>query len=61
MKYNVSFIKNNVPQTNFIETDRSPVDIGHYYRDVKKVDYVCGITIATADDERPGKPCIKLD
>lgn len=59
-KYNVSFIKNGVPQTNLIETDKSPVEIGHYFRDVKHAEFVCGITIATADDERPGKPCTRI-
>lgn len=59
-KYNVTFEKNGVCQTNFVETDKSPVDVGLYYRDVKKVTHVFAVDYATADDERPGKPIVRI-
>lgn len=60
MKYNVSFCKNGIYQSNLVETEKSPVEIGYYFRDIKKADNVLGVTVATADDERPGKPVINI-
>lgn len=59
-RYNVSFKKNGIYQTNLVETDKSPVDVGLYYRDVEKADHVFGVDYATADDERPGKPIVRI-
>ncbi|MBR2212772.1 MAG: hypothetical protein IJ896_15220 [Fibrobacter sp.] len=59
-RYNVSFEKNGVYQSNLVETDKSPVEIGLYFRDVKKASHVFGVDFATRDDERPGKPVLKI-
>lgn len=59
-KYNVSYEHNGVFQTCFVKTNQSPVFIGHYFKEVKAADHVYGVSIATADDERPGKPCIEI-
>ena len=60
MLYEVTFEKNEVCQSNLVETEKSPVEIGHYFRDVKKTTYVFAIKIATSDSMRIGKPIIKL-
>lgn len=59
-KYNVSYERNGICQTCLVQTNESPVFIGQYFKDVKKADHVYGVEIATADDERPGKPCIEI-
>ena len=58
--YNVSFKKNGVYQTNLIETDKSPVDVGFYYRDIEKTSHVFNVDFATEDDDRPGKQIIRI-
>ena len=59
-RYNVSFEKNGIYQSNLVETNKTPVEIGLYYKDVEKANHVFGIDLATADDERPGKPVVKI-
>lgn len=58
--YEVDFLKNGVCQSHIVKTSKSPVEIGHYYRDVKHVDHVTGITVATADSMKPGKPIVTI-
>lgn len=58
--YNVSFLKNDVYQSNLVKTSKSPVEIAQYFIDVKHVHEVLGINIATADDNRPGKPVLEI-
>lgn len=59
-QYNVSYQKNGVFQTCLVKTNQSPVFVGHYFRDVRKATHVYAVDIATADDMRPGKPCIEI-
>lgn len=58
--YEVSFLKNGVYQNNIVNTNKSPVEIGHYFKDVIKSDHVTGISIAVADSMKPGKPIITI-
>ena len=60
MLYEVSFQRNDVPQSNLVETEKSPVDVGLWYRDVHKATHVFAVKIATADSMRPGKPVVKI-
>lgn len=57
--YEVGFIKNEIYQVNLVSTDKSPVEVGHYFRDVKNAN-VLSVDEATADDLRPGKPIIQI-
>lgn len=58
-KYNVSFERNGVYQTNIVETDKSPADIEAYYKNKKKTN-VFGVNPMTQDDVRPGKPVVRI-
>lgn len=58
--YNVSFLKNNVYQAHIVESNKSPAKIARYYRKVKRVNNVLGISLATADNIKPGKPIITI-
>lgn len=54
--YEVSFLKNGVYQSNLVKTEKSPVDIGLWYKENKPDTQVIGISIATSDSMRPDKP-----
>jgi len=59
MLYNVSFIKNNVFQTNLVNTNHEPQMIKMYFEQIKG-SQVLGIEKARKDDMRPGKPVIEF-
>lgn len=58
--YEVSFVKNGIYQCNLVKTEKSPVEVGHYFRDERKVESVLGVYDATADDMKPGKPFYQI-
>lgn len=60
MRYNVSYEKNNVYQNCLVESDHNLQENKELIAQRLKVaaGSILGIKIATADDERPGKPVI---
>lgn len=56
--YNVSFLKNNTYQAHIVKSDKSPARIARYYRDVKRVNNVLGISLATSESIKHGKSII---
>lgn len=58
--YEVSFLKNNTYQAHIVKSDKSPARIARYYRDVKKANNVLGISLATADSIKTGRPIITI-
>ncbi len=62
MRYNISYEKDNVYQTCLIVTDRPKSEIKALYAKHRGIreDQIFGVREATADDDRPGKPKIRL-
>ena len=60
MMYEVSFLKNGVYQANIVKTEKSPVEIGLWYKENKPDTKVIGISIAISDSMKPGKPIIAI-
>ncbi|MXP77192.1 hypothetical protein GN277_17965 [Lachnospiraceae bacterium WCA-9-b2] len=58
--YNVSFFKNNTYQSHIVKSDKSPARIARYYRDVKRVNNVLGISLATSESIKHGKTIITI-
>lgn len=57
--YDVSFLKNEIYQSNIVKTDKSPVEVALYFKDVKQAK-VLSVDEATADDLKPGKPILQI-
>lgn len=60
MLYNVSFIKDNIFQTNLVKTYHEPAMIKLYYDQIIKADKVFQIIEARPDDMKPGKNIIEF-
>lgn len=58
--YDVSFLKNAVYQANLVKTDKSPEDLAKRYAEHNPGAKVIGVSIATSDSIKPGKPCITV-
>lgn len=54
-KYNISYERNGVYQTLFVKAPSAEV-AGNYFLLRKPDATICGVSKATGDDERPGKP-----
>lgn len=59
MKYNVSFVCNDVAQSNLANAD-SPIAVMAWYKMRKPEARILDVRPATADDEKPGKPCVEV-
>ncbi len=59
MKYNVSFIRNDVYQSNLAVAE-SEQAVNAWFKMYKPDARVLGIGPASSDDEKPGKPCIEI-
>lgn len=57
MKYNVTFIRNNVFQSNLADAE-SPLAVMAWYKMYKPDARILDVNPASSDDEKPGKPCI---
>ena len=58
--YEISFSKNHVYQSNLVRTNKSPVEIGLWFKEKYSDIRVTRIAIATVDSMKPGKPFITL-
>lgn len=58
--YEVSFLKNSVYQANLVKTDKSPVEIGLWYKENRPDRIITGMSIATSDSIKPGKPFMTI-
>lgn len=58
--YEISFLKNSVYQSNIVRTEKSPVDVSLWYKENRPNTSVIGISIATSDSMKPGKPIITI-
>ena len=59
MKYNVSFVRNDVAQANLAIAD-SDMAVLAWYRMYKPDARVLAVSPATPCDEKPGKPCVEI-
>lgn len=59
MKYSVSFVRNDVAQSNLAVAD-TPLAVRAWFRMYKPDARVLSVNAATVDDERPDKPCIEI-
>lgn len=57
-EYIVGFIKDNIYQSNIVRTEKSPVEVGLYYKDLS--DHVYSVDYATPDNMKPGIPIINI-
>ncbi len=55
MKFNVSYVRNTIPQTILVEAKTAEL-AESYFNSQKQDAQVYGVHEATADDYRPGKP-----
>lgn len=59
MKYNVSFIRNDIAQANLAIAD-SDMAVMAWFRMYKPDAHVLSVSPATPCDEKPGKPCLEI-
>ncbi len=59
MKYNVSYVRNDVPQTILVEAE-TEFDAREYFKEYKPDASIYGVDEATGDDMRPGKPVLTV-
>lgn len=59
MKYNVSFVRNEVAQSNIAIADNE-MAVMAWFKMYKPDARILTIFSATPDDEKPGKPCIEI-
>jgi len=59
MKYVVSLVHNNVYQSNLAEAE-SPLAVMAWYKMYKPDARILSVSEASADDDKPGKPCITV-
>ena len=59
MKYNVSFIRNDIAQANLAIAD-SDMAVMAWFRMYKPDARVLSVSPATPCDEKPGKPCLEI-
>lgn len=58
-RYNISYIRNNIPQTVFVDAASSDI-AGRYFMSQEPAATFCGIHKATVDDMKPGKPVMTV-
>lgn len=58
--YKVDCLVDGEPQSNLVRTTKSPVEIGRYFKNVKCVDHVLKVLVATADNIESGKAILTI-
>ena len=58
--YKVDCLVDGEPQSNLVRTTKSPVEIGRYFKNVKCVDHVIKVLVATADNIESGKAILTI-
>ena len=58
--YKVDCLVNGEHQSNLVRTTKSPVEIGRYFKNVKCVDHVLKVLVATADSIESGKAILTI-
>lgn len=59
MKYSVSFIRNEVSQSNFAIAD-SEMAVKAWFKMYKPDARILSVSPANSSDEKPGKPCVEI-
>lgn len=61
-RYEVSFSRKNsdIYQAMIVNTKKSPVEVGLWFKENKPEYSIIGITIATVDSMKPGKSIITI-
>lgn len=58
--YKVDCLVDGEYQSNLVRTTKSPVEIGRYFKNVKCVDHVVKVLVATADNIESGKAILTI-
>lgn len=58
--YKVDCLVDGETQSNLVRTTKSPVEIGRYFKNVKCVDHVLKVLVATADNIESGKTILTI-
>lgn len=58
--YKVDCLVDGETQSNLVRTTKSPVEIGRYFKNVKCVDHVLNVLVATADSIESGKAILTI-
>ena len=59
MKYNVSYILDDITHANLADAN-SPIAVTAWYKMRHPDAHILDVRPATADDDKPGKPCVRI-